>query len=269
MKRGRRKFYAATFSPLHSVSKFIQHGLRRRGIDVGPARFAEGDEAAPEAAATIYQHVSPFSLADVILETNLNSNNYYAEHLLKTLGAEFEGEGSFDAGVRAVRRAVSLLDVPLVGYQQLDGSGLARSDYGGNTASPRTIVSLLEAMAQHPRGAPFVASLAVGGISGTLEHRFEEPPLQGKVFAKTGRIQGSLALSGYLALDDVPVVAFSILANHEAEGTFALRQQVYEFHDAVLQKMWSHLNEIDHDWTAPPTIVKALAAHTNGFPPVE
>ena len=269
MKRGRRQFYAATFSPLHVVAKFVQHGLRKRGIGVGTARFAEADEPAPAADATIYRQESPFSLAEVVRETNGGSDNFYAEHLLKTLGAEFGEEGSFDAGVRAVRRSLSLLDVPLAGYAQLDGSGLARSDEGGNVASPRTVVALLRAMAQHPRGGAFVASLAVSGVSGTLEHRFDEPPLKGRVYGKTGRIQGSLTLSGYLARDDVPIVAFAMLANYEGEGTFALRRKVCQFQDAVLHSVWSHLRDTDRRWVSPPSLVNALASTSDDITSIE
>ncbi len=257
MKQRRRVVYAATFSPLHVIANFAKHGLRKRGIAVDATRVAEGSEATPDAEATIYRQESPFSLAQLIYETNAGSDNFYAEHLLKTLGAEFGDEGSFDEGIRSVRHALSMLEIPLTGFAQMDGSGLARAKGAGNLASPRTVVALLRAMAQHPRGVQFVSSLAVAGVSGTIERRFDEPPLRGRVYAKTGKINGSITLSGFLVHETVPVAAFSILGNFEGEGTFALHRTIYQFQDDALNSAWVHLQATNQRWATPPALVSA------------
>jgi D-alanyl-D-alanine carboxypeptidase/D-alanyl-D-alanine-endopeptidase (penicillin-binding protein 4) len=59
----------------------------------------------------------------------------------------------------------------------------------------------------------YLKSLAVGGVDGTLEHRFTQKDLKGKVFAKTGFIEGVSALSGYLDGRDGNWYVFSILIN--------------------------------------------------------
>ena len=192
------------------------------------------------------------------LQVIAESDNYLAEHLFKTLGAEFHGRGSFEGSATAVHAALSAAGVVLTGLTQVDGSGLARAEEGGNRASPETVTSLLRAMAAHPRGGAFLRSLAVSGKRGTLLHRLDDGPLAGHVHAKTGWIKGSLTLSGYMRRDDARVAVFSILVNYGAPYTYDRRQVVMRFQEQVLRAVWDHLETVNTDWGIPPALAHAF-----------
>ena len=143
--------------------------------------------------------------------TNQESDNLYADMILKVLGAKSRGDGSFAGGVAAVRDVMRELGVPAAGYAAVDGSGLARD----SKLSAAAIVALLEAMDRHPLGPVYKDSLAIGGRDGTLRKRFREPQVAGRVHAKTGSLDGVSALSGYVDSVSGEPFAFATLVNSE------------------------------------------------------
>jgi D-alanyl-D-alanine carboxypeptidase/D-alanyl-D-alanine-endopeptidase (penicillin-binding protein 4) len=66
------------------------------------------------------------------------------------------------------------------------------------------------------------ATLPVGGVDGTLKNRFAATPLQGAIFAKTGSLNASNALSGFLRAASGQELIFSIYANDVPDGVSAL-----------------------------------------------
>ena len=156
--------------------------------------------------------VSP-PLSQLISETNQNSNNVYAEAILKTLG-RFQEPTSLDSsasGVNAVRQVLSSLDVNPNRYSMVDGSGLAER----NRASAEAFVQTLQAMALQPEAQTFRRSLAVAGRSGTLTNRMGNTSAAGVVSAKTGTLQGAVALSGYINAPNYSPLVFSMIVNSD------------------------------------------------------
>lgn len=165
-------------------------------------------------------------LADLLKETNQNSNNIYAEALLKTLG-RLQNPRTQDAtasGITAVKAILTPLGVNPNHYRMVDGSGLA--DQNRVTAS--VLVQTLQAIVQTSNAQIFRASLPVAGESGTLRDRFRGTAAQGRLQAKTGTIAGVVALSGYLTPPNYPPLAFSILANDPKTSASRLRAAVDE-----------------------------------------
>ncbi|MBW4691792.1 MAG: D-alanyl-D-alanine carboxypeptidase/D-alanyl-D-alanine-endopeptidase [Lyngbya sp. HA4199-MV5] len=165
-------------------------------------------------------------LAQLLIETNRESNNTYAEALLKTLGAT-QAANSQDAtasGIEAVRTTLTPLGVNPAGYRMVDGSGLASRD----RATPEALVQTLQAMSQSSNASVFRNSLAVAGINGTLKNRFRNTAAQGKLQGKTGTISGVVALSGYLTPINHPDLALSILTNYSGASTASVRSAVDE-----------------------------------------
>ena len=154
--------------------------------------------------------VSP-PLSQLISETNQNSNNVYAEAILKTLGRLQEPTSldSSASGVNAVRQVLSSLDVNPNRYSMVDGSGLAER----NRASAEAFVQTLQAMALQPEAQTFRRSLAVAGRSGTLTNRMGNTSAAGVVSAKTGTLQGAVALSGYINAPNYSPLVFSMIVN--------------------------------------------------------
>ena len=156
--------------------------------------------------------VSPL-LSQLISETNQNSNNVYAEAILKTLGRLQEPTSldSSASGVNAVRQVLSSLDVNPNRYSMVDGSGLAERD----RASAEAFVQTLQAMALQPEAQIFRRSLAVAGRSGTLINRMGNTSAAGVVSAKTGTLQGAVALSGYINAPNYSPLVFSMIVNSD------------------------------------------------------
>jgi D-alanyl-D-alanine carboxypeptidase/D-alanyl-D-alanine-endopeptidase (penicillin-binding protein 4) len=93
----------------------------------------------------------------------------------------------------------------------VDGSGLSLDN--------RVTCAALVAVLERPETGPLLADLLpVAGESGTLERRFEEPPLAGVLRAKTGSLRSVVALAG-LVEDDDPALTFALVSNGAAGAT--------------------------------------------------
>ncbi len=155
-------------------------------------------------------------LADIVRFMGRQSDNYTAELLVKQLGASYAGVGSTAAGTRVIRAALGEAGVPLAGVRLADGSGLSGLDRLTATA----VVALLEAgLAQGDFRDPFLQSLAVAGVSGTLEGRMAKRPARGQVIAKTGTTRTASALSGFVRNRYV----FAVLQNGRPISTYWAR----------------------------------------------
>jgi len=151
------------------------------------------------------------SLEDWVTVINRDSDNDLADALLRQIG-----------GQRAVRSALAVLGVNSNSYEQVDGSGLSRK----NRAKPSTFVTLLREMHTHDESGLFYHSLSIAGVNGTLRNRFRDTPVQGRVHAKTGTLQGVRALSGYLENADYGTIAFSIVVNQPGQSAQVMTQAV-------------------------------------------
>ncbi len=215
---------------INPVENFVQH-LRRvlliEGIKDNRSRvrlnIVEVEKQlanAPEIAA-----INSPPLSQLLVEANLNSNNLYAEALLRTLGSKVN---SFDSnsqkGLIAAKQALTNLGVDPKGYVMADGSGLSRH----NLVSPDAIAQTLSAMASSQYAAVYRASLPVAGVSGTLLNRLKNTPAQGVVSAKTGTMSGVLALSGYINAPNYEPLVFSIIVNQSNQSSATIRQAVDE-----------------------------------------
>ena len=147
------------------------------------------------------------SLTEWVKVTNLRSNNYYADTLLKKIG-----------GGGVAKQTLAGMGVNPGGFRFADGSGLSRR----NVATPRALVDTLRIMYDNPNRDIFFASLPTAGVSGTLRNRMKKTSAQGTVHAKTGTLRGVRALSGYLDHREYGTLIFSILANAPNQSGTAL-----------------------------------------------
>lgn len=170
-------------------------------------------------------------LLTTIAVINKRSQNFYAESLLKTLGAERCGEGSWRAGLELIREF--LADLGVAGdYKLADGSGMSRN----NLFSARQLTTYLQGMVYHPLSREFLESLPYSGEIGLKwEERLAEPPYRGNVFAKTGGLRGVITLSGYAKGRSGALYAFSILCNETRGAGRAKAAQ-----DEILRRLIEH-----------------------------
>jgi serine-type D-Ala-D-Ala carboxypeptidase/endopeptidase (penicillin-binding protein 4) len=199
-------------SPALLAAHAFEAALARRGISVSRTPRTR---AAPADVVPLALDLSA-PLAAIVRAVNRDSDNFVAEMLLKSLGAEAGAGGTTAAGARVVRATLAEQRVPLAGARITDGSGLSALD----RLSAATVVSLLSAAVADPeiRDA-FLASLAVAGVDGTLEDRMERRPTYGRVIAKTGTTSHASSLSGFVR----GKYAFAILQNGSPVPTWTAR----------------------------------------------
>lgn len=176
-------------------------------------------------ALPVLATLSPPPLADDIVEINKVSQNLHAELLLRRV-ATHKGTGSIGDGVAAVRAIMENAGVARSAYDFSDGSGM--STY--NRVAPRGMTKLLRWIAQQPWGAAWRQTLPVAGVDGTLSKRFRGTTLEGRLFAKTGTLNATNALSGYMTTKSGRELIFSIYANDVPENIKATTTM-----DAVLE----------------------------------
>jgi len=165
----------------------------------------------PLDARTIAKHLSP-PLANIIKLMNKPSDNWIAELLFKTVGAEVMGEpGTWEKGRDAVNEFLAeIMGEPPV-HRFVDGSGLSRY----NLLNAELLTKLLVYMYQNFELMPeYVASLPIAGVDGTLSERMQNGDAEKALRAKTGTLSGVSALAGYTVTADDEVFAFGILISH-------------------------------------------------------
>ncbi len=148
---------------------------------------------------------------EIINYINRNSHNLASEMLLKTIGKEATGVGSFGRGIEQVKKFALLCNIPKDSYSVADGSGLSRF----NMNSPKNFVSLLSYMYKSDMKDIFVNSLAQPGKNGTLKRRMTKSLAENNVFAKTGSLNGVSTLTGYVQNRDGQMIAFSIMIQNQ------------------------------------------------------
>lgn len=204
---------------LNDPALFLAQCLASRlvgaGITVGGARTAVASDPPPRGTAVGPVIQTPLAL--VVTRCNVESQNLYAESLMKRLGARCTGTaGSWTTGSAAIKNALTQRIGELANaFVVSDGSGLSR----GNRVTADGMTAWLVALANDSAVGPtFVASLAVGGRSGTVHKRMKDiDPALATVQCKTGYIDKVSCLSGFVTGSDGTRYAFSVLANNLVE----------------------------------------------------
>jgi D-alanyl-D-alanine carboxypeptidase/D-alanyl-D-alanine-endopeptidase (penicillin-binding protein 4) len=178
--------------------------LRSRGVTIS-SQVQSGQII--QGTSTQLATVDSPTMAQLIKDTNVPSNNFFAETLLKAVGAQFGGGGSTEEGLGVVRSFAAARGASLVAE---NGSGLSTRDRAAPAAVGRLLVSMLRE--QPAVSSAWTGSLAVAGQSGTLLKRMRGTAAAGRCHAKTGTLSGVSALSGYCFAAGHTEV-FSILMN--------------------------------------------------------
>ncbi len=173
--------------------------------------------------------VSP-PLQDLLIPANRDSNNLYAEALLKQLGLlSSDGQATTSAALANARPILADLGVDLDEVVIVDGSGLSRH----NLATPRALVDVLQGMAASPYRDIYRNSLAVAGENGTLRNRFRDTPIEGQFLGKSGAVSRNFALSGYLAPPHHEPLAVAVVINNIDQRGRVARQLIDEVMGAI------------------------------------
>jgi len=186
------------------AARALKAKLRKYGIRV-KGRIGRGNVSNRALKHRPVAEVRSPQMSTLVTATNRPSNNFYAEMLLKRLGAGSKSRGTTRRGAILAERFAKKLSAPV---QMENGSGLTRD----NRASPKSVGHLLRAMNRRPGHLAFRKSLPLAGRQGTLSDRMDGTAAEANCRAKTGTINAVSALSGYCHAGH-GVVAFSILMN--------------------------------------------------------
>jgi D-alanyl-D-alanine carboxypeptidase/D-alanyl-D-alanine-endopeptidase (penicillin-binding protein 4) len=221
-------------NPALRAARLFRQALIARGIQVDgepqvrdfrmPNREMFDPQKAHELAYTDSQ-----TLDGIIRKTNKESNNLYAELVLRTLGKERgttapdpdprkdRARGDDEAGVAVIKSWLNSHGITTRALAFHDGSGLSRLDL----VTPESAVRLLIAIAKSDSGKVFQDSLPVAGRDGTLRGRMVSEA--GRVFAKTGSLTYDNSLSGYVQTQTGEILVFSVLSNDAAGPVHPVR----------------------------------------------
>lgn len=201
----RTESFAVRDPALYAVT-VLAETLVAAGIAVRPelARVVRGVAG----ARPLFELRSP-PLPQLIGPVLQTSQNWFADQLLRTLGREVDGTGSWAAGSRVASRfLVEVVGLDTSAFRLRDGSGLS----GANLVTPHLLAALAGWIAREPNQRVVLDALPVGAAAtGSLRQRF--PDLPGRVRAKTGSIRNVDALAGIVRTDSGREVAFSVVAN--------------------------------------------------------
>ena len=172
----------------------------------------------------IYTHLSP-TLSEIITETNVKSNNHFAEYLFKFISTKNNKVGATVESISTIRSYWKSKELPVDQLFQYDGCGLSPCDI----VSANFYVELLIYMRnKSPYSNDFYNSLPVTGGRGTLSELLVNTPLQGKIHAKSGTIENVKCYAGYMELKNRTLV-FSLMVNNPNGTTHAVVSKMEEF----------------------------------------
>jgi len=250
--RSQSEISVAIDSPPEFAGKLLATELEKRAIRIG----SPGDD--PREAVSLIEPATPFTasrtiavittpLGDVLKRTNTDSYNLYAEALIKRIGHEITSDpGSWKNGATVIR----MLLTEKIGASAAestviaDGSGMCRE----NMVAPKTLAKWIKTLSRSNHWEMFQDSLATPG-KGTLRKRFiNEDKLSSRLYAKSGYLTGTYALSGVLVHPrSGQRVVFSILLNDVKSGATSgnakpLMNQIVEKTDKWMQVQAGSLN---------------------------
>lgn len=220
----------------HATAVF-QKALEEQGIrQIGKTRFGV---ATPASARVLASHES-MTVAELLNPFMKLSNNGHAEVLVKTIGHETSGAGTWSAGIAATNESLARYGMDDSAYVLADGSGLTRR----NWVSAEQFATMLVAVQEEEWFDTWHQELPIACAGerfagGTLNSRMCGTPAEKNAHAKTGSLTGATALSGYVTDADGRELVFAIVLNYY---------------------MGSHPKDIEDD------IVIALASHSENAP---
>jgi serine-type D-Ala-D-Ala carboxypeptidase/endopeptidase (penicillin-binding protein 4) len=151
----------------------------------------------------IYHHLSPYALPQIIQRLLEYSNNFTANQLLLTMGAQCYGPpATLDKGVRALtayaRDVIGIQDGVFV-----EGSGISRH----NRLSVRDMATVLDHFSHHVQ---------------LMSHK-------GREYYKTGTLKGIRTRAGYIEVTPGKLYRFALFRNRRGQTTGPVMRQIHRY----------------------------------------
>jgi D-alanyl-D-alanine carboxypeptidase/D-alanyl-D-alanine-endopeptidase (penicillin-binding protein 4) len=252
-----RNTWVTVQDPTAYAADVFARALEAEGVRlVGDVREAR----TPEGAEVLASHDS-MSVGELLTPYMKLSNNVHAETLVKALGAETKGAGSWASGLSAVEDHLAAEGVDVGNTRIVDGSGLSRMDL----VRAQDITDLLIASRDEPWFDTWYDALPIAGnpdrfTGGTLRSRMRNTPAADNLHGKTGSLTGVTALSGYVSNADGRELVFAMISNNYLASPRSLEDAL-----GVTLASWSESDSAD-DAEAPGVNTRQLRQRTDYGP---
>ena len=224
---GRRSFSirGAIPDPPHFMAysldkKLNFEGIKTEGSPTTIRRSRKDGQPYTMERKDIKTYESP-TIGQIVQVINQESNNLFADHLLKYMGYKQKGKGTFDAGVDAVMGYWRSKGLDTRGMFMDDGSGLSRN----NGIVPSQMTGMLNIIAKQSYFEEFKSSLAICGETGTMSTMCRNTAAEGRVLGKSGTISRVRAYSGYFQSTKGTWYSYSMMANHFTGRSSEMRKR--------------------------------------------
>ena len=217
---GSLKGYSVSYSGLYSQDVAnLKAFWKKRKFTPALKQLSEAQSFVEQGEPVVAQN-SP-TVTEILDWTMLWSDNLLAERLAR-LSSKAAGNSFDDKGVaKTFQGMLSHLEIDSSQLIAKDASGLSKE----NRITARMMGELLLKLRKEEKFALLYNSLPVAGVSGTLKERFvtTAPSAVGLIHAKTGTLNGTATLAGYVQSTDREYV-FVTLADEIAKGNTALNK---------------------------------------------
>lgn len=219
---GTKKEWISVSNPTAYTLDVFKRALLAEGIHFAPGQGKVVTGRVPTFATPLAEKKSQ-TLKQLLPVYMKLSNNTIAETLVKEMGQNVHGEGSWAKGIEAMRTYGASVGLDMSQWKFEDGSGLSYS----NRLTSRQVSELLYAVRQESWSNTFVNSLPVGGINnritgGTLRYRLDTTATRGITKAKTGSLRNTKALAGYTTTRDGEELIFTVLTDRNPTNMIPL-----------------------------------------------
>ncbi len=232
-----RPFSTAADSPATHAAATFDDLLEARGVAISGAPAA----GIADASSIEVGHIDSPRLASILSDMLTNSDNATAELVLKEIGVRSGGAGTTAAGAAAVGAWLQQTYQTDATTVVADGSGLAVEDHVGCDL----LLAILDDAAP---GSPIADGLAVAGERGTLEGRYVDTDIEGRLRAKTGSLRDSTALAGFVDVPTGSVLTFAMIANRD---NIDFASEAVPWQDAVVEALAAFPSGVDLEAIGP------------------
>lgn len=197
--------------PAWYAAALFRKYLQEEGVSVdGNARVGD----APRGNRQLAENNDP--IVAVLTAMNKESDNFAAEMVMRTLGAENDHPpGTASKGIKAINDFLDDIGVSRASHRIYDGSGRSHQ----NAVSADAFVELLRYMySRRDLFYAFYSTLPSAGVDGTLQSRMSGTDAAGNLRAKTGTLNGVTSLAGYVKSADEELLVFSITSQDFSSG---------------------------------------------------
>ena len=222
---GVTKEWVSVEDPTEYALSLFEKSMKKYGIKVLGKR-KKGKT--PVGADMIATHQS-MPLSQLLIPFMKLSNNSHAEVLVKEMGKEADGEGSWKDGLKVARNQLKSMGLDMQTIMMRDGSGISQV----NMIPANEITKLLYAVQEKTWFPAYLNALPIAGnenrmVGGTLRKRMKGTLAAGNVRAKTGTISGTSSLSGYVTTKRGEKIIFSIILNNfvAEKGITAIQDKI-------------------------------------------